>query len=141
MTYDPTMTPKQAEEAEKSTVTINVGVAKTPLERLKTFFSKVSFDKDTLKMFAYKMQLQLGYILQGLVGLITLTIYTPTLTYTANCNIAKQKFVMRRKLEEKQALEADGEEKSEAPSQKSDKSEKKDKFQEMEDWLKSYTED
>lgn len=88
MTYDPTLTPKEQDEQKDApqggaTYRIEYRENKTLMGRIKTIINSINTDADSIKTFYYAMKSSLLYVAQGLVGLVTLTLWQPNWTTRA----------------------------------------------------------
>lgn len=144
MTYDPTLTAKENDEARSSgsVYTIEVKLQKSRFERFKAILNDISMDEHSVKSFYYGMKANLLYVVSGVIGLVTLTLWEPNLSIRSITLRAKHSSIAREhKLEaekervakETALIEAIKEESKPKEPELSDE-------EKMEDWLKRYKE-
>lgn len=129
--YDPTKTTKETEEAQKDgtiKVTVSIREKKTVKERLSETINKLkNIKREDFIVFVCAMRLSSMYVLQGLVGVFTFTIYQPNWTYKSSLKLSTA-------LADQRNIKNEQKEKQEKENEEIEIQKKRPK--DMEEWLK-----
>lgn len=144
MAYDPTLTPKEQDEARTSgsVYTVEVQLKKTKVDRMKEIVSNISMDEDSVKAFYYGMKANLLHIVSGVVGILTLTLWEPNLAIRYITLNAKHSAIARQRRIKAEAERA-ARQQALVDAIKDESKEKEPELsddEKMEDWLRKYKE-